>query len=184
MAKEKWKGKAWYEIRAPDFFKGKVIGETTAMDPNLIKGRIIETSLVELVSDPSKYYIKLFFKVTDVDGTKANTKFFGHVCTKDYVARIVQIRTSRIDTNDVIKLADGKIRVKAIAITNRKIKVSLKSTIRKTVSEVIKKEISKMTIEDFVKSMIEGNVQQKIRKDMNKVYPLRFFEFRKTEVVE
>lgn len=184
MAKEKWKGKDWYEIKAPDFFKGIIIGETTAMDPNLIKGRVIETSLIELTGDPSKYYIKLFFKVIDVNGSTANTKFFGHTCTKDYIARIVQVRTSRIDTNDVVQLADGKMRIKAIAICNRRVKISLGTTIRKAMSELIKKNISKMTIKDFVKSMIEGKIQNKVKKDISKLYPLRFFEFKKTQIIE
>jgi small subunit ribosomal protein S3Ae len=184
MAKEKWKGKEWFQIKAPEYFKNVVIGETPTFDNKLVKGRVVEASLIELTNDPGKYYIKFFFKVTDLDANVANTKFHGHVCTKDYIARIVQVRTSRIDTNNIVELKDGKLRIKGIAITNRRVKVSLKSDIRKAVIVAIKEEVGKLTTKDFIKAMIEGKLQNEIKKDLTKLYPVRFFEFRKTEVIE
>lgn len=183
IVKEKLKGKEWYQIYTPKLFGDLVIGETPSLDPELLKGRTIEVSLMDLSGDTNKYYIKLFFKVSEIDGNKALTKFSGHDCTKDFTARIVQVRTSRIDTNDVIQLTDGKIRLKAIAISNRVVNTNLKIKIRKYIKEIIKNEISKMSIEQFVKNMVIGKTQQKIKREINKIYPLRFFEFRKSEVL-
>jgi len=179
----KLKGKDWYQIVAPKFFGDFIIGETLAMTPKQLIGRVIETSLTDFTGDASKYYLKLYFKIKNVNGSKAITEFFGHDCTRDYIARIVRRRTTRIDTNDVIKLADNKMRVKSIAISNRRVSRNVRIKVRKTIREIIIKTLENMKTEEFIKEMIGGKIQQNIRKNVSKVYPLRFFEFRKTEVI-
>ncbi len=179
----KLKGKEWYQIVAPKFFGDFVIGETLAFNSEQLKGRVIETSLSDLTGDVNKYYIKLFFKVENVNGSSAVTQFVGHDCTRDFIARIVQSRTTRIDTNDTIDLKDKKMIVKCIAITNRKVSGQLESKIRKLVSQLVISELSKMKTEEFIREMIDGTIQQRIRKSVSKVYPLRFFEFRRTEMI-
>ena len=179
----KLKGKEWYQIVAPKFFGDYSVGETMAIDPQQIKGRVIETSLTDITGDPNKYYIKFFLKVDEFKDNKAFTKFMGHDCTRDYIARIVRTRTTRIDTNDTIDLLDNKMIVKTIAISNRSISQNIASAIRKGLREAVKNELSKMTTEAFVMGMVDGSIQSRIRKVISKIYPLRFFEFRRTKVV-
>ena len=179
----KLKGKEWFEITAPKFFGDFVIGETIAFDPSQLKGRVIETSLTDITGDPNKYYLKFFFKIDSVDGKKAITKFIGHDCTRDYLARIVRRRKTRIDTNDIINLKDNKIRVKSIAISNRSVSQTVEIKVRRIVRESVIKEVEKLKTEEFIREIIDGKLQSKIRKNVSKVYPLRFFEFRKTEVL-
>jgi small subunit ribosomal protein S3Ae len=181
--KEKWKGKEWYQIVAPKGFKNVVIGETPAMDQDMIKDRVIEASLVELANDPSKYYTKLFFKVVDFDGNKALTAFHGHSTTKDFIARIVQIRSTRIDTNNIFNMKDGKMRVKAILVTNRKVKKPLAAKIRKQAIDLIREILSDMTIEQFMTEITTGKMQGSIKAKVKKLYPVRFFEFRRSHVI-
>ncbi len=179
----KLKGKDWYQITAPKFFGDFVIGETIAFDPSQLKGRVVETSLTDITGDPNKYYLKFYFKIDSVDNSKALTKFVGHDCTRDYLARIVRKRKTRIDTNDIIELKDNKIRVKTIAISNRRVSHPVEVKVRRIVRESVIEAIEKMKTEEFIREIIDGKLQSKIRKDVSKVYPLRFFEFRKTEVL-
>jgi len=179
----KLKGKEWYQIVAPKFFGDFVIGETIAMEPKQLKGRVIETSLTDITGKPDKYYLKFYFKIEDVENKKAITKFFGHDCTRDFLARIVRRRINRIDTNDIVNLKDNKIRIKSIAISNRRVSKSVETKVRKNISEIIIESVSKMKTEEFLREIIDGKLQQKIRKSISKVYPLRHFEFRKTEVI-
>lgn len=181
--KEKWKGKDWYQILAPKSFKNVIMGETPAIDQAMIKNRVIESSLLELTNNPSKYYTKLFFRVIDFDGNKALTSFWGHDTTRDFIARIVHVGSTRIDTNDVYNLKDGKLRLKTIMVTNRKIQVPLSYKIRKLAMEMISKEVSEMTFEDFTNELNTGKLAAKIRSELNKLYPVRFFEFRKSQVL-
>ncbi|MBU4123994.1 MAG: 30S ribosomal protein S3ae, partial [Nanoarchaeota archaeon] len=120
----------WYEIVTPDVFGGRVIGQTTANDPAKLIGRVIEISLMELSGEATRYYIKLFFKTKSLIGSKLTTTFFGHDCTKDFIARVVQLRTARIDTNTIVNMKDAKIRIKAIAITNRCVKKGTERDLR------------------------------------------------------
>lgn len=179
----KLKGKEWYQIVAPKFFGDFIIGETMAMEPSELKGRVVETSLTDITGDPNKYYLKFFFKIEDIKDNKAVTKFVGHDCTRDFISRIVHYRTTRIDTNDVINFVDNKVRVKTIAISNRSVSVNVAHEIRKGLREVVINELTKLKTEEFIRQMIAGNLQMKIRKSMSKIYPLRHFEFRKTEVL-
>jgi small subunit ribosomal protein S3Ae len=183
MAKKMLKGKAWFKVLAPEFLGGKSIGETMAIDPETIKGRVINVSLVELDGETQKFYMKVFLKITSMDGTTAKTVFYGHDCTRDFIARIVQARTTRIDTNDIVQLKDGKLRVKAIAICMRPVASAVATAMRKAVSAKIAELASQQTLEEFVVSFLGGEMQNVVRREMNKVYPLRAFELRKTEIV-
>jgi len=179
----KLKGKDWYQIVAPAFFGDFVIGQTLAIESSQLKGRVIETSLTDITGDPNKYYLKFYFKIEDVKENKAVTRFFGHDCTRDFIARIVRGRTTRIDTSDIIKLLDNNLRVKSIAISNRRVSKNLEVKIRKIIRDAIKDELVKMKTEEFIREMIDGKIQARIRKIISKTYPLRHFEFRKTEVL-
>jgi len=179
----KLKGKEWYQIVAPNFFGDFIIGETMAIEPSQLKGRVVEASLTDITGDPNKYYLKFYFKIEDVKDNKAVTKFVGHDCTKDFLSRIVRGRTTRIDTNDVINLLDNKIRVKTIAISNRSVSQNVASEIRRNIREIVISELSKLKTEEFLRELIDGVLQSKVRKSLSKVYPLRHFEFRKTEVL-
>ena len=133
----KLKGKEWYQIISPKFFGDFVVGETMAIDPNQIKGRVIEASLTDITGDPNKYYLKFFFKVDEIKDNKAMTKFIGHDCTRDFLSRIVRTRTTRIDTNDIIDLVDNKLRVKTVAISNRAVSNNVACAIRKNIRESV-----------------------------------------------
>jgi len=179
----KLKGKDWYQIVAPKFFGDFVIGETMTLDPIQLKGRTVETSLSDITGDPNKYYLKFLFKIEDIRDNKAITRFIGHDCTRDFLARIVRRRSTRIDTNDIINLVDSKMRVKTIAISNRRVSREIGKKIRKTIRDSIKEMLGNLKTEEFISEMIGGKIQSKIRKDVSKVYPLRQFEFRKTKVL-
>ena len=184
MASQKLKGKDWYKIVSPKFLGEAVIGETPALDVNRVVGRTVETSLTDITSDTSRYYVKLFFKISELNGDKAFTKFLGHDTTRDFIARIVQVRTTRIDASEIINLADSvRMRVKTIAITNGPVSNLIETKMRKEIKNIVMEEVPKLTSEQFIKEVLAGTLQQKIKKTISKIYPLRFFEFRKTEVL-
>ncbi|MBU3905143.1 MAG: hypothetical protein KJ906_03280 [Nanoarchaeota archaeon] len=175
--------KEWYDITSPKYFGRKVIGQSLTTDPNRLLNRVIEVSLVELTGEATKYYIKLYFKADKIEGTKVSTVFFGHDTTRDFVARIVQLGTDRIDTNNIVQLKDGKMRIKSIIITNGNVKRGLERVIRKTAIDEIKIELEDMTIDDFLKNMVTGSLQKKLRKKLSKLHPLRQFEFNKSQIL-
>jgi small subunit ribosomal protein S3Ae len=177
------KGKEWFKVFSPKFFGEKLIGETPAMEPEKVIGRIIDISLTDLTSDPSRYYIKLFFKINKLDGNRGQTVFIGHECTRDFISRVVQLRTRRIDTNEVFTLQDTKIRIKTLAVTNAHVTASVSQEIRRMINQTIKDELVELDTEKFIMAFTSGQIQQVIRDKIKKIYPIRAFEFNKTHIL-
>ena len=176
------KGKVWVKILAPKFFEEKFLGETLANEPKNVLGRTVEAGAFEF-GNPEKFYFKIFFKVDGIDGSIARTKFFGHDCSRDFLARVVHYNATRIDTNDIVQMKDAKLRIKTVSMTARQVSQAVDKELRKKISGFVA-GLKELTEEEFVKKMISDELQQNIRAEVNKIYPLRAFEFRKSEVLE
>ena len=177
--------KQWYEIIAPKMFGEKAVGETLASDPKQLVGRTIEVSLMELSRDFSRFYIKLLFQITEVNGQKAYTKFVGHDTMYERVYRMIQRHTRRVDAiQDVTTKDKVNVRVKTVFTLLRRVNTSLKIDARSLAREIIEKAAKENTFEDFINMIIKGELQQVIRKDCGKIYPVGNIEIRKTEILE
>jgi len=183
MAK-KSKGKQWYTILAPKMFGRAEIGRTLADNPEEVVGRKISVSLMSLLNDFRKYYIKFKFRVVSIDNGNALTEFDGSECMRDYLSRMIRRRSRRVDTIQDLVTKDGvKIRVKGLAIIRRQVKTSVKDTIRDSISEILKNEVERTTLEDFIKRIISDDIKHRILRESSRIYPVRHFEIRKTEVL-
>lgn len=182
MAK-KIKGKDWFTIFAPKLFQEKVLGETPGDDTKKVLGRTIQVPLVMITNDMSKYYLKTKLKITKIEGLKAYTEVAGLECLRDYIARMIRHRVTRIDTVQKLETKDGKkIVVKSIIVTNRRVTRGIEKEIRKYVEGVLSKNVSESTLDDFLMKILKDTIKQKIMKECSKIYPLRFFEIRKLEI--
>ena len=181
MAK-KLKGKEWYTLVAPKFFKEKIIGESPTGDPKNIMGRKIEVHLINLIEDLSKYYIKFYFKVNEIKNDKAYTEFSGLECMRDYISRLIRYGIARIDTvQDVTTKDNKKIRIKTIIITRKKIKKNVETTLKKFIQDEIKKEVESSTLDELIEKIINDHIKSFIFEKGKKIYPIRAFEIRKIE---
>ena len=183
MAK-KSKGKKWYTILAPKMFGKVEIGRTVTDDPEKIVGRKISVSLMNLLNDFRKYYMKFSFRVVSIDGEHAITEFDGSECVRDYIYRMVRRRSRRVDTIQDLVTKDGvKIRVKSLAIIPRQVKTSVKDTVRDSIREIVKNEVERSTMEEFIKRIISDDIKHRILRESGRIYPIRNFEIRMTEVL-
>jgi len=181
---KKTKVKHWFTIIGPDYLENRELGRTMAAEPESLIGKRITFSLLELTNDFSKYYMKFTFKIKRVEGDKAFADFDGSECLRDYISRMVLRRIRRIDTIQDLKTLDGvKIRVKGLTIVSRKINSKTKKFMRKRVSEIIKEEVENSKISDFVRKIIDNSIKNRVMQEARKVYPIRNFEIRKTEVL-
>ena len=181
---KKLKGKEWYTLIAPKVFGEKEIGETPASDEKLLIGRRVETNLMNLTDDLSKYYIKFYFRVKSVKEGKAFTEFDGLECLRDYISRFIRYRVRRIDTIQDLKTKDGKkLRVKTITITSKKIKRNVERDLKKFVENVMKKEVESNDLDEFIKRIVDNRIKNYILNQGSKIYPIRVFEIRKVETL-
>lgn len=183
MAK-RLKGKEWFTLVAPKLFDEKVIGETLSGDPDMLLGRRVEVSSMNLINDMSKYYIKIYFKIHKIKEDRAYVQFDSFECLRDYISRFIRHRIDRIDTIQDLKTKDNKkIRVKAISIANRRVKRSIEKEIRTFVRDAIKKEVEKNDLDGFLEIILNDSLKNYVLNEGSKIYPLRAFEIRKMEVL-
>jgi small subunit ribosomal protein S3Ae len=182
MAK-KIKGKDWFTIIAPKFFDEKVLGETPVDEPKKLMLRIIETPLIDLISDVNKFYIKMKFRITKIAENKAYTEFAGLECLRDYISRMVRHGIDRIDTVQTLITEDSKkIIVKTIIITNKKVTKGIEKSIRNFVEKTIEENVNKNKLDDFLEKVIDDSLRNSVLKDGSKIYPLRNFDIRRIEM--
>ena len=183
--KDRWKAKGWYNLLAPDMFNRQVLGETVADESGKIVGRITEVTVQDLTGDFSKMHIKLHFKVQHVQGQDALTQFVGHAMTSDYVRRLTRRKRTRTDgTFDVTTKDAWKVRVKPMAIADRRIQSSKQRVIRQIMERVIRSTAAANSMGDFVRAMISGELAKNIAVSCKPIQPISRVEVRQSEVLE
>ena len=179
------KGKIWFTIHAPKIFNENVIGETIGKDTDSVNGRAISIPFSEVSGDITKRNVHLKLKVTKVSGEHAYTEIVGYELSRPYLQRMIRRRSTKIDVVKDLKLKDGKkYRVKVVGITLHKANSSQKSALTKALSEEVEKVIPPFDIETLAVSLSTGKLQREMQKKISKVYPLRFLDVRKIQLLK
>ena len=182
--KDKWRSKEWYRVLAPDMFNKTQIADTLSDDKEKVIGRVTEVTMQDLTGDFSKMHIKLMFRIDEVNGFDAHTQFIGHSLTSDYIRRLTRRKHSKTDgVFDVLTKDKALIRVKPMAVTEKRIQVSQQQAIRDIMGRVISKEAENNLHAEFVREMLLGNISKNILKACKPIYPLKRVEIRKSEVI-
>jgi len=128
--------------------------------------------------------VKLYFKINRIQGTNAFTRFIGHDMTTDYIRRMVRRRRSRIDSIFNVETSDGyRMRVKVIAVPDKRIKSSIKSALRKAIAELLTAKAREMTFSEYVKYILMDEARKDLIHFLKPIYPVRRIEIRKSEVL-
>lgn len=184
MAVKRRKKKKWLTIVAPEYLNKVELGETLVSEPENALGRTVEVSVVDVTNDFSKYYMKIAFRINKVENDIAYTEFERLECLRDYIARMILRRVTRIDSIQDLTTKDGvKLRVKALVVVYRKVTRATQKDIRNKVSEMVRNFIENSTIDKVVENILNDSWKKEIIKEASKIYPIRYFEFRKVEVL-
>jgi small subunit ribosomal protein S3Ae len=182
--KDKWRSKEWYRIMAPDMFNSTQISETLSDESEKVIGRVTEVTMQDITGDFSKMHIKLQFKIKEITGFDAHTEFVGHTLTSDYIRRLTRRKHSKTDgVFDVLTKDKAMIRVKPMAVTEKRIQVSQQQAIRGIMGTIIAKQAKKSVSSEFIREMLSGNISKSILKACKPIYPLKRVEIRKSEVL-
>jgi len=176
------KTKVWLKLILPEFLGKKEVGEIPANEPEATKGRRVILSAIDVLGDFNKYYLKFIFKVGEVDNQNAYLFFDGLECTRDYVARMIRRKVDRTDLVVDKTTKDGvTLRIKTIVVT-RRVPSGIRTKMRKRIDEILSKEVPELTMDDFILKVLSDDFKNSIISTLNKIYPVRHFEFRKIEV--
>ena len=180
---EGWKAKGWYKIHVPEVFGKTYIGDTISNDPATVMGRILQTTLGEIIQDYTKQHIKIRVKVTSVTGDAAYTEFVGHELTRDYMRSMVKRRTSRIDTILPVTTKDGKtLRITMTCLTLTRANLSQVHAIRSGMTRFMQSYAAQRDFPAFVKEMVSGEVTKELFKLVKPIYPVRRVEIIKSRL--
>jgi len=180
---EGWKAKSWYKVYAPDNLNKAYIGDTISSDSENVVGRVIQTTLGEILQDYAKQHIKVKLRVASVTGDAAYTEFMGHEMGRDYLRSMVKRRSSRIDCQIPYTSKDGrKVRLTVTCFTISRANLSQTHEIRKMITDHVLKQVTAGDVPTLVSTIVAGDLAKDLFKLIKPVYPVRRVEVIKSKV--
>jgi small subunit ribosomal protein S3Ae len=181
--KDKWRGKAWYKVLSPPYFGGVELGAIPADDPSKLVGRTVDATLYDITNDFAHQYLKMYFRVADVEGKTARTIFKGHEYSRDYLRSLVRRRTTRVDGIFSVTTTDGYgLRLAVSVFTLSRIKTSQEQLIRAVMRKNVEEKASSLTFDQFVQELVLGKIASDIYNEAKKIAPLRHVGIRKSKL--
>ena len=184
---DKWKTKNWYGVLAPQMFENKEIAEIVASEEAKLINRIVKVSLMEATGSGSQnaIFTILKFRITDVKGTRANTKLIGYEIMPTYLKTLVRRGKSLIHLSMGIKTKEDMIlMIKVIAVTASRISQNTKKNLRNALVEEMKKSTADSTYEQLMQEILYGRLTSKLFSRMKTITPMKRVEVRKAELRE
>ena len=183
-ARDKWRGKDWYTVMSPQYFGGVELGTLPADDPSKIVGRVVDSTLYDITNDFAHQYLKMYFKVTDVEGKTARTIFKGHEYSRDYLRSLVRRRTTRVDGIFNVTTADGyKLRLAVCIFTLARVKTSQEQAIRAVMKKIVEEKAGALTFDQFAQELVLGKIASDIYNEGKRIAPLRHVGIRKSKLI-
>lgn len=174
---DKWKKKKWFKIFSPAEFEKKEIGETVAEKPKQVVGRRIDVNLGDLTAQRKKRHIYLSFVVNDVQGSNAFTRVTGHHLIPSYLGRLVRRHNSKMEVTRYLRLPGQEpVKVKAVAISARKLAKSQETAIRNRISAFLESLVRDKPFAESVQDFAFGNAAGKLFAEIKPIAPLKRVE--------
>ncbi len=179
-----WKRKKWYKVLAPGLFNQESLGETPALDHDLVMGRTIKSSLMNLTRDIKKQHIDVTFEIAKIQGESAYTYIKKYQISPAYIKRCVRRNRNRIDDSFVGTTKDGwNVRIKPFILTRFATNKSINTAVRKKTKNYLLKALSENTMEVFVKDIVVNKLQRHLKDLLKNIYGIRTCEIRSLEVI-
>jgi len=185
MVKQKIMRKEWYPIFAPRVFNNAFLGETHVYESRQMMGKGLTINLMNLTNDAKRQNININFEVVDVQNGKGLTNVIGYNMVQSSIKRLIRRNIEKVDMSFFCKTSDNKdLQVKPILITRSATKGSVVARIRRTVQDFIVKYVGSVSYDNLVNDLVNHKLQSLLKKDINKIYPLRICEIRSMEVID
>jgi small subunit ribosomal protein S3Ae len=181
---DKWRMKEWYDISSPAYFGGKMMASVPASSAENMIGRTIEATLYDITGDFSQQHVKLYFQVTRLKGTDAETIFKGHEYTGDYLRSLVRRGNTRIDSIVNLTTKGGyNLRVSVVAFSVLRVRKSQILSVRKIMRRILHEKAEALFFDQFVQEAVLGKIASDIYNEAKKIIPLRHTGIRKSKLL-
>lgn len=180
---EGWKAKSWFKVYVPDNLGKAYIGDTIANDVESVKGRIMQSTLGEIMNDYARQHVKMSFKITSVTGDAAYTEFVGHEVTRDYLRSLVKRRSSRVDCYVSVVTKDAKKIILTISCyTFARANIAQEHAIRTVIMANVAAQSQAWDLTTVVNGIVSGEISRDLFKAVKTIYPTRRVEIIKSKV--
>jgi len=150
----------WLDIFAPDYLGGKSVGSILVSSPEDAIGKKVEVLQSDLTEDPAHSFTKIAMKVVDVSGSKAQTTYWGHEVSRDYLRSVVRKGSSKVGQVLDARTKDGYgVRVTVTAISRHKISTNKKTYLSNRMVELISQKCSSLKLSQFVQEILAGKTE-------------------------
>jgi small subunit ribosomal protein S3Ae len=181
---DKWKRKKWFKVYSSKEFDQKEIAETPAEKEKTVPGRSIKANLGDLTGERQKRHITITFKIKEVKGQQAYTEIVKQEASHGYINRLVRRKSSKIEAVQTVVTKDNrKIKIKTLALSQRKLDRRQEMAIRKGIMESVERSAAKNDFSPFIQLVVFGVLASKLFKDLKKVAPLKRVEIIKSTVL-
>ncbi len=181
---DKWKAKKWFEIVAPKMFENKVIGETMANDESVLINRIVSVDLPVLtqVQLQSAMFTKVHFRIIEVKGQHAYTRYIGHQLANSYLRTVARRGRTILDVVVDGNTKDNEsIRLKMVAITGSKVSENTRKNLWKAAKEVVVEYITTHMLDELILDSLQGRVSAKVFNRLKEITAIRKVDTKKME---
>jgi len=180
---EGWKAKSWYKVYTPDVLGKTYMGDTIANDAESVVGRIMQTTLGEIINDYSRQNVKMKFRIATVTGDAAYTEFVGHELTRDYLRSLVKRRTTRIDSHVPVQTKDGKTaELTVTCYTLTRANLSQTHAIRGLMAARVLEIAKAGDFNALLNAIVSGEISKELFKSVKPLFPIRRVEIIKSKV--
>jgi small subunit ribosomal protein S3Ae len=180
---EGWKAKSWYKVFTPEVLGKTYIGDTVANDAEGVVGRVMQTTLGEIINDYARQNVKMKFRIAGVTGDAANTEFLGHELTRDYMRSMIKRRTSRIDCHIPVATKDGKVvELTVTCFTLTRANLSQVHAIRQMITGRVLEATKEMDLNGVITGIVSGEISKDVFKSVKTLFPVRRVEVIKSRV--
>ena len=183
--RDKWKLKSWVVVTASPSFGNAPIARVPLTDIQKPAGRVIETTLYDILKqDPQHYAFKLFFQVDRVEGEIAHTVFKGHEYSREFLRSLIRRGSSMSDFIHDYTTKDGYVvRVYCTALSQGKMNSSKKHDLRLIMDRVIAEKAASMNYEGFAQELVLQKVASDVYNEAKKITHLRHVGVRKSKLI-
>jgi len=176
--------KTWVSVKAPMSFNQVDLPRVLAQSNEAVLNIRITVSLSDLTGDIRQIQVFLKFRIVDVEGGVAKTRFDQLELAREYVRGMVRRGTTKTEVITDVETRDGaRLRVFTIVISKGKVHRSKRTAVRKAGSRILIEKATNSSFDEFVQEIVLGKASAEIFSAARKIVSVNALEIRKVKVL-
>ena len=171
--------KRWIRIIAPKIFNSSVVGETPALEPKAVIGKLVRVNQATITNDMRRQNTELSLIVDNIEGDNAKTKIVGLRLLPTSLKRVVRKGRTRLDqTVRAITKDEQVVTVKLILIPRSIVQGSVSTALQEETKRFLTKKISMSGYDALCEEIVSEKLKRGLKDRLSKIYPLKICDIK------